>query len=137
MKNKVYIAGRLRTVEQREYLEKVDELCKKLGFDTFLPHRKIGLADSIKDADRIFRGDIINGFKGCNLMIAVLDGMHVGAGTAWELGYANAKAIPAIGLKTDESIEDALDYLSVILVASMKFVDSLEKLEKELKKFKK
>jgi len=133
---KIYIAGKLCTEEEREFLEKIDKLCKSLGFQTFLPHRDVGLAENIKDVKKIFRGDITDGFKNCGLIIASLEGLHIGAGTSWELGYAYAKKIPAIGIKTDEPAEEALEYLSSILLGSMKIVDSLEELEKELKKFK-
>ncbi len=132
---KVYIAGKLTSESEREFLEKIDKLCKKHGFVTFLPHRDVGLAKEMKDVKKVFRGDIIDGFKDCKLIIAVLNGLHVGAGTAWELGYAYSKKIPAIGIKTDESAEEALDYLSAILLGSMKIATSLDELEKELKNF--
>ncbi len=133
---KVYIAGKIWEKYELEQLEKVDKLCKKLGFDTFLPHRDVGIAKGIKDIERIFQGDIIQGFKNISLVIALLDGLHVGAGTAWELGYAYANKIPAIGLKTDESIEYCLDQLSAIILGSMKIVSSFKELEEELKKLK-
>ncbi len=133
---KVYIAGKLCTDDERDYLEKVAEICESFGFRTFLPHRDVGLAKNIKDVKKIFGGDIINGFKEVNLVVAVLDGLHVGAGTAWELGYAYANKIPAIGLKTDEPIEEALEYLSSILIASMDIATSLDELKRKLKKYK-
>lgn len=131
---KVYIAGKLRTESEREFVEKIDYLCKELGFDTFLPHRDVGLANGMKDVKNVFKGDIIDGFKDVNLVVAILDGLHVGAGTAWELGYAYAKGIPAIGIKTDESAEEALEYLSAILIGSMEIVSSIEELKKRLKR---
>ena len=130
--HKVYIAGKIWTESEKAQLEAVDALCKKLGLQTFLPHRDVGFASSIKDACTIFEGDIKNGFKDVSLVIACLDGLHVGAGTAWELGYAYAKGIPAIGLKTDESAEEGFEYLSSILIASMPIVPSLEALEKKI-----
>jgi nucleoside 2-deoxyribosyltransferase len=132
---KVYLAGKIGTEIERSYLEKIDAACKKRGFSTFLPHRDAGLAKNIADASMIFKKDIKDGFKGCSLIIASLEGLHVGAGTAWELGYAYAKGIPAIGIKTDESIDDGFEYLSSIIVASTKIVDSFENLEEELMKF--
>ena len=134
---KIYIAGKLRSEIEREFLEKVDSVCKDLGFETFLPHRDIGLAKSMKDVKKIFKGDIQEGFKNIDLVIADLNGLHVGAGTSWELGYAYAKKIPCIGIKTDESIENALDSLSAILIASMDIVNSLDKLKEKLINFKK
>ena len=130
---KVYLAGKIGNKEEEKFLEEVDELCKYFGLKTFLPHRDVGICKDIKDVKRIFEGDIIKGFKDCKLVIANLNGLHVGAGTSWELGYAYAKKIPAIGIKTDEKIEDALDYLSAILIASMPIVNSLEELEIKIK----
>lgn len=134
MKFRAYIAGKLCTAEERNFLEELDKLCKKLGLKTFLPHRDVGLAKDLKDVKKVFRGDITNGFKNIDLIIAVLDGLHVGAGTAWELGYAYANKIPCIGIKTDEKIKDSLESLSAVLIGSMKIVSSLEELEKEIKK---
>lgn len=134
---KVYLAGKIRDERERTDLEKIDALCKSLGFETFLPHRDVGLAKGISEVDKIFDGDINRGFKDCNLVIALLDGLHVGAGTAWELGYAYANKIPAIGLKTDESPEEGIEYLSAILLGSMQIVDSFDKLKEKLIAFSK
>src|SRR3989344_4095548 len=133
---KIYIAGKIRSESEREFLEEVEKLCSSLGFETFLPHRNVGLVGGLEDVERIFEGDIKNGFRDVELVVAVLDGLHVGAGTAWELGYAYAKGIPAIGIKTDESVEDALEYLSAILIGSMEIVTSLNELEKKLREFR-
>jgi len=131
---KVYIAGKFGTEGEKELLEKIDSLCKSLGLKTFLPYRDVGIAKGIEDVDKIFKGDIIEGFRDIGLVIASLDGFHVGAGTSWELGYAYAKNIPSIGLKTDESVEEALEYLSAILIGSMPIVKSFEELEEKIKK---
>lgn len=133
---KIYIAGKLGTLEEQSMLLEVDKVCKSLGFDTFLPHRDVGFAKGIDDTKRIFDGDILKGFEGVDLVVAVLDGLHVGAGTAWELGYAYAKGIPAIGIKTDEDVEDALEYLSSILIESTEIVSSLEELKKRLSEYR-
>lgn len=133
---KIYIAGKVRNEEEREFLERVDSLCKSLGYKTFLPHRDVGLAKDVNDVKKIFEGDIIKGFVNVSLVVAVLEGLHVGAGTAWELGYAYANKIPAIGIKTDEPVSDALEYLSAILIGSMEIVSSFKDLESKLKKFK-
>ena len=132
---KIYVAGKVRTENERKYLEEIDKLCKDLGFETFLPHRDVGLAKGIGDVRKIFEGDIVRGFKNIDLVVAVLDGLHVGAGTAWEMGYAYANGIPIIGIKTDEPVSEALEYLSEILIGSMKTVNSLDKLKETLKEF--
>ncbi|MEI6731230.1 MAG: nucleoside 2-deoxyribosyltransferase [archaeon] len=86
--------------------------------------------------NKIFEGDIKIGFQNVDLVIACLDGLHVGAGTAWELGYAYAQGIPAVGIKTDEGKEEALGYLSSILLGSMDIVGSMDELAKWIDKFK-
>jgi len=131
-KLKVYIAGKIGTEGEKKQLEEIDSLCKSIGFKTFLPHRDVGICNNINEVRKIFEGDVTEGFRDCNLIIASLDGLHVGAGTSWELGYAYAKKIPAIGLKTDESAEEALEYLSAILIGSMTIVKSFGDLKKEL-----
>lgn len=103
-----------------------------MGFRTFLPHRDVGIAKNIGDSKRIFEGDIKIGLKNSDIVVAVLDGLHVGAGTAWELGYAYSKGTPSIGLKTDEPISSAFEYLSSILIESMPIVASLEELRQRL-----
>jgi nucleoside 2-deoxyribosyltransferase len=131
---KVYIAGKLGTPSERERLEEIDSMCKQLGYATFLPHRDAGFALTLDDAQSIFEKDILKGLAQCKAVVASLDGLHIGAGTAWELGYAYAKGIPIIGLKTDESVSDSFEYLSSILIASMPIVDSLDKVKHWLKK---
>ena len=133
---KAYIAGKLCTLSEIELLEKIAEICEKAGIKTFLPHRDVGPCKNIKDVKRIFKGDIQEGFKDCDLVVVSLNGLHVGAGTAWELGYAYAKKIPIIGIKTDEPAEDALDYLSPIIIASVKIITDFKELEKQIKKLK-
>ena len=125
----IYIAGKLRREAEQQQLEAIDALCKSLGHTTFLPHRDAGLCTTMDDVLATFKKDIQEGMHSVNLIIACLDGLHVGAGTAWELGYAYAQGIPAVGLKTDEPVADALEYLSAILIGSMPIVTSLDELE--------
>lgn len=131
---KIYIAGKLGTQDERNRLEEIDKMCKLLGFDTFLPHRDVGIAASFKDRKSVFDKDIFDGLEKCDFVIASLDGLHVGAGTAWELGYAYAKGIKAVGIKSDESPEEGFEYLSSIITASLKIVSTLEDLQNELLK---
>ena len=134
---KIYIAGKIREGHEREQLEKIDSLCKSLGHETFLPHRDAGLCKSIDDVKEIFNKDISEGMQSIDLVIALLEGLHIGAGTAWELGYAYANKIPSVGLKTDELPENALEELSAIILASTQIVTSFEELKNHLIKLKK
>jgi len=131
-KYRIYVAGPLCTQEERDFLEKIDKICKKHGFETFLPHRDCGLWKSMKDVKRIAKGDL-KGFDNCKLVIASLNGFNVGAGTAWEMGYAHAKKIQVIAIKTDRKPEESIEEISAIIAGTTKITTSLEELEKEIK----
>ena len=122
---KIYIAGPLSTKENREFLEKIDQLCKELGFKTFLPHRDAGLYEKPGDILVISKKDK-DMLNECDLIIGILDGITVGPGTAWEMGYMQAIGKPVIGLKTDRPISQSIADISVIIAGQTKIVDSLE-----------
>ena len=132
-KSKVYIASPLCNEEERKFAESLDLICKDLGLGTFLPHRDAGLWKEGKDFKEIAKDDI-DGFKDCDLVIANLNGFNVGAGTAWEMGYAHAKGIPVIGLKTDRKVEESVEEISAIILGITKIVTSIDELKKEIKK---
>lgn len=52
------------------------------------------------DFAAIFR-DCRAGIDAANIMIAVLDGADADSGTAWEMGYAHARDLTIIGLRSD------------------------------------
>ena len=45
--------------------------------------------------------DCVGHLDRANVVVAVLDGADPDSGTCWEAGYAYAKGIPVIGLRTD------------------------------------
>ena len=127
----IYVAGPLCDPKERSFLLKIDKLCKKLGFDTFLPHRDVGLV--------AFRSDIPNAFEKdkkaldkCDIVVASLNGWRIGAGTSWELGYAFAKNKKMIGIKTDKNLDDALADLSAMILGSMYICASFKELQERI-----
>lgn len=132
---KVYIAGPLCTEENRAFLERIDSICKEFEFETFLPHRDAGLFKNIKDVKRISKKDLEELHK-CDILVGVLDGIYVGAGTAWEMGSAQALGKKVIGLKTDRKVNESISEISTIIVGAVKIVESLEELKSELEKLK-
>lgn len=93
----IYIAGPLFTEGERYFLEKVEEVCSKKGFKTYLPHRDI---NQKLDSDTVFSNDI-RLLDETDIIIAVLDGPDIDSGTAFELGYCYSKGKYLIGIKTD------------------------------------
>jgi len=130
---KAYIAGPLCNQKERDFLEKIDKICRKIGIDTFLPHRECGLWKEGKSVKEIAKGDL-KGFEDCDFLIANLNGFNVGAGTAWEMGYAYARNIPIIALKTDRKPEEAIEEISAVISGLTKITTSLEELKNEIGK---
>ena len=132
---KIYIAGPLCEEKERKFLEKLDRIFKELGFDTFLPHRDAGLYKDDKDITKLSKRDLEEIYK-CDLMIGVLNGICIGAGTAWEMGFAQAIGKKVIGLKTDRKIEDSIADISAIIAGQVKIISSIDKLKAELKELR-
>jgi len=133
---KIYIAGPLCTQENRDFLEKIDKLCKELGFETFLPHRDAGLYDNQEEKIKSISEKDKQELHECDMIIGILDGITVGPGTAWEMGYMQALNKPVIGLKTDRPINQSIADISVIITGQTKIVGSLKKLREELERLR-
>ena len=127
---KAYIAGPLWKEEDRKKVEEINNLCKELGFETFVPHLDAGIYEQ-GDSTSFFEKDS-KAIDDCKVIVAILDWKSVGSGTAWEIGYAYAKGIPVIGLVEDLSSVNTFDRMCVMTFNSAKLVDSVDKLKQEL-----
>ena len=132
---KVYIAGPLCGKKERKFLERIDKLVRNLGFDTYLPHRDCGLYKDMKDVKRIAKRGVEEIYN-CDIMVGILNGISVGAGTAWEMGFMQALGKKVIGLKTDRIIKESIADISAVIVGSVEIVESIEELKKKLKNLK-
>jgi len=130
---KIYIAGPLCEKSNREFLERIDKICKELGFKTFLPHRDAGLYEGDKSKIKNISKKDFNEIKECDIMIGILNGIYIGAGTAWEMGYAQAIGKKVIGLKTDRKVQESISEISVIIAGCVNIVETIEELKEELK----
>ena len=102
---RVYLAGPLFSAAERRFLAGLrDSLNALPGVtarwpgDFFTDVDLVGLGSQAKE--HIFRG-CAAGLDDCDLVAAWLDGPQVDDGTAWEVGYAFARGLPAWGLRTD------------------------------------
>jgi Nucleoside 2-deoxyribosyltransferase len=102
-KKRIYLAGPLFTHAELEYNRKIKDLLVKKDFSVFLPQEDA--EDTIDERGRqnqecIFK-KCVRGVDSSDIVVAVLDGVDVDSGTAWEIGYAYAKGKPVVGLRTD------------------------------------
>ncbi len=89
---RVYLAAPLFSQAEREFNERIEGMLSKEDFAVFLPQDECN-----KD---VFDCCIEN-LEKSDAVLAVFDGAQVDDGTAFECGYAFAKGIPVVGLRTD------------------------------------
>lgn len=98
---KVFLAAPIFSTAEREFNSKLAEELRKRGYEVFLAQELPLLSsESEEDKKKIFSMDI-KGLEGSDVVVAVLDGIDVDSGVAFELGYAFARGKPIIGVKTD------------------------------------
>ncbi len=115
----IYIAGPLFTPEQRALLERIDQICRDVGFTTYLPHRDAGVFDREGDARPFFEGDL-RALQAADAVVAVLDGCDVDSGTAWEMGYAYALGRPIVGYVSDVRIARPAQQINPMIYHSLR-----------------
>jgi nucleoside 2-deoxyribosyltransferase len=71
-----------------------------------------------KEKEKIFRGDIA-ALKSCEAVVAILDGIHVESGVAFELGYTHCLGKTIIGLKTDYRTFSQIEQVNLMLEVPM------------------
>ncbi len=104
MKGTIYLAGPLFSEAEREFNVKLSGMLKNAGYAVFLPQEDS--ADTSQSREKLenktlFRKNV-EGIDKSDLVVAILDGgSDVDSGTAWEIGYAWAKGIHVVGLRTD------------------------------------
>ncbi|RXA20840.1 nucleoside 2-deoxyribosyltransferase [Methanosarcina sp. MSH10X1] len=130
-KKKIYLAGPLFSHAELEYNRKLKDLLLK-GFLVFLPQEDAEETTDEREKqnqESIFK-KCVRGVDDSDLVVAVLDGVDVDSGTAWEIGYACAKGKPVIGLRTDfRALSDGIVNLMIEMA-----IDALARDEEELLK---
>lgn len=93
----IYFAAPLFTAAERQFNETLSQYIEHAGYAVFLPQNECAHASKNEE---IFL-QCIRGLDNAWCVVAVLDGSDVDSGTSFEAGYAYAKGIPIIGIRTD------------------------------------
>jgi len=128
----IYIASPFFSEAQKDYLNKIQNLCKELKLKTYLPYKDGGIKNK-KNSNRIFQNDIEN-LEKANLVIAYLTMPEIDAGTAFEIGYAYSKHIKIIGILEDIRFFNK-EQLNLMIEKSIKIVKNLDELKEELRSY--
>ena len=101
---RVYQAGPLFSEAERAWHRAFKQRLEEAGFVVVWPGdliRQSSVAGWGKDAPRKIMEIDRDALLSCDVVVALLDGCQVDDGTAWEIGFAYARDIPVIGIRTD------------------------------------
>lgn len=137
-KKRIYLAGPLFSHAEMEYNRKIRDLLVKKEFSVFLPQENA--EDTTVERERQHQEHIfkkcVEGVDSSDIVVAVLDGVDVDSGTAWEIGYAYAKGKPVVGLRTDfRSLSNGIVNL-MIEMAIVAFARDEDELLKVMERFR-
>jgi len=101
---KVYQAGPLFSEAEQDWHRKCKAKLISAGHEVIWPYELFDanqIASWGADAPRRIMETDKGALLGCDVVVALLDGAQVDDGTAWEIGFACAKKIPVVGIRTD------------------------------------
>jgi nucleoside 2-deoxyribosyltransferase len=111
----VFLATPLFSEAEREFNSKIAERLRENGFEVWLAQEAPFIKQGThKEKKVIYEGDI-SALKTCDVILAVLDGVEVDAGVAYEMGYAKALGKPIVGLKTDHRTFSGMEEVNLML----------------------
>ena len=101
---RIYQAGPLFSEAERDWHLKLKARLLTAGFEVVWPGELVSPEEveswGADASARIMQRDL-EGLVDCDVVAALLDGPQVDDGTAFEIGFAYAKGIPVIGVRTD------------------------------------
>lgn len=97
----VYLAAPLFSEAECDFNRKLRDELISAGFNVFLPQEDSNNVKGMLDRQKIIFNKNLKGIENSDIIVAVIDGADVDSGTAWEIGFAFAKAKPVLGLRTD------------------------------------
>ncbi len=133
---KVYLAGPLFNQSERLFNYRIAQSLRDNGYGVWLPQENFPAAvESEEEKRRVFEADL-NALSDCDVVVAVLDGECVDSGTAFEVGYACARGMPVVGVKTDVRVFSSSEEVNLMVEKAVKLIktsDIQELVDKLLK----
>ncbi|WXG47126.1 MAG: nucleoside 2-deoxyribosyltransferase domain-containing protein [Candidatus Atabeyarchaeum deiterrae] len=112
---RIFLAAPLFSEAERDFNSKVARELRNEGFEVWLAQElKFINSHSTKEKQSIFRDDL-SALQKSDVIVAVLDGVDVDTGVAFEMGFGHAMKKPIIGLKTDHRVFSKLESVNLML----------------------
>jgi len=130
---RIYLAGPLFSEAERNWNIRIAEYLRSYAYDVHLP-QEIGDSSASRGMDahqEIYTRNLL-ALDESDLVVAVIDGSDTDSGTAWEMGYACAKGVPVIAIRTDFRMVGFTEHVNLMLEQSAVVTRSLEELRDAL-----
>jgi nucleoside 2-deoxyribosyltransferase len=112
---KIFMAAPLFSEAERDFNSKIAAALRKEGFEVWLAQeRKFIEHSSAKEKRGVFNEDL-DALNRSDAILAVLDGVDVDSGVAFEMGFAHANGKPIVGLKTDHRMFSKVESVNLML----------------------
>ena len=112
---KVFLAAPLFSEAERLFNSKIAKRLRENGFEVWLAQEAPFIQQGTHEEKKTIYEVDISALKTCNAVLAVLDGLEVDAGVAYEMGYAKALGKPIVGLKTDYRTFSGMEEVNLML----------------------
>lgn len=119
---RVYLAAPLFSAAEREFNARLAGFLLDRHYRVILP-QELG-DDEAARGDGVLRRlyeQLLSELEEADVVVAVIDGADADSGTAWEMGYATARGVPVVALRTDfrrigdhERVNLMLEYSSAV-----------------------
>jgi hypothetical protein len=105
---RIYFAGPLFTVYEREYISKCAVTLREHGIDPFVPHEQPWTKDpgDLRSPAKKCLDKDFDGINGASAMLALVNGTEVDDGTACEIGIFSALMLSDPGKKGIVALHD-------------------------------
>lgn len=93
----IYFAAPLFTTGEIDFNQRLVTGLREQGYKIYLPQEACA---GIKEPSELY-ATCIRGLEGAGMVLIILDGTDADSGSCFEMGYAFAKGLPIVGLRTD------------------------------------
>lgn len=119
---RIFLAAPLFSESERRFNADVATQLRKAGFSVWLAQEAPFIQKgSLEEKKSIFRGDI-EALENSDVVLAILDGIEVDAGVAFEMGCAHVMGKPIFGLKTDYRTFSKIEEINLMLEVPLRTI---------------
>ncbi|MDI6899767.1 MAG: nucleoside 2-deoxyribosyltransferase [Methanolinea sp.] len=131
---RIYLAAPLFSAAERRYNAHLRDILTAHFFSVFLP-QEAGDDSSHRDEEsqKAIFSRCCREIAESDIVVAVIDGADADSGTSWEMGYAYARGIPVVALRTDFRRAGMHEHVNLMLEQSSRVVRNEEELLQVLK----